>query len=174
MSFGEGAGCGPAWGSPLLFQKRWVLPLPALLLLGGGLFGVQCFGLAGGSCIGDSRDKELAGTLLPEALARRWQQSPGSRRQSLVRSEGCCLSLPAWKTSLLPFPACLASQGTLQPGEEPVWGCALPGPNPSQAGQAVQPPRGEPARDRHLGSHLEPSQPWGSRGLMLSLFSLPS
>lgn len=34
------------WGSPLLFQKSWVSPLPALLLLGGSLFGVQCFGLA--------------------------------------------------------------------------------------------------------------------------------
>lgn len=42
-------------------------------------------------------------------------------------------------------------QGTLQPGEEPVRGCALLGPNPRQAGEAVQPPGGEPAWDGNPG-----------------------
>lgn len=54
----------------------------------------------------------------------------------------------AWKTSLL-FPLALtpSSQGTLQPGEEPVRGRALPGPNPRQASEAIQPARGEAAWD---------------------------
>lgn len=61
---------------------------------------------------------------------------------------------------MLPFLPCLedipaslspASQGTLQPGEEPVRGCALLGPNPRQAGEAVQPPGGKPAWDRNSG-----------------------
>lgn len=55
--------------------------------------------------------------------------------------------LPLPCLEYIPASLCSASQGTLQPGQEPVRGRALPGPNSCQAGQAVQPPGGEPTQE---------------------------
>lgn len=87
-------------------------------------------------------------------------------------TEGGMLPLPCLE--YIPASFSPGFQGTLQPGQEPVRGRALPGPNPCQAGQAVQPPRGEPAQEgnpQSCGKLAQLSQ--GSGGLISSmLFSL--
>lgn len=82
--------------------------------------------------------------------------------------------LPLPRLEYIPASLCPTFQGTLQPGQEPVRGCALPGPNPCQAGEAIQPPRGEPAQEgssQACGKLAQLCQ--GSGGLISSmLFSL--
>lgn len=64
------------------------------------------------------------------------------------------------------------SQGTLQPGQEPLRGRAVPGPDPSQAGKAVQPPRGEPAQGGHCQRWRKLAQlAQGSGGLVSAVLS---
>lgn len=140
-------------GDPSLAAEHWD-PLPVLLLpLWGALLCVShgepqpsdAVSPLCGSC--SRRGTAGTRTWLGLCFPRLWP-ADGSRAQA-TGTEGLRggrdVPFPSLPRKHPCFPLLSpASQGTLQPGEEPVRGRALPGPNPCQAGEAVQPPRGEP------------------------------
>lgn len=153
MSQWEGARC-PS------HPKKLGAPQPHASAAGRGsmgLFMVWCFGLAtenlglgmvqapfvGPAASGNrGKPQRTAGTRTWPGLCfpRLWP-GDGSRAQTTAPeacTEGGMLPLPCLE--YIPASLCPAFQGTLQPGQEPVRRRALPGPNPCQAGQAVQPP----------------------------------